>query len=111
MRAKGWALADQELAPGVRSVAAPVRDGDGAVLAAMNVTVHAAETSVERLLGEHLPLLLRAAGDISDDWALWQTRPHVETSGRGTHRRGSLTSASDSIAEPSTSSRSKKTRL
>ena len=46
VRARGWALADEELAPGVRSVAVPVRDGTGAVRAAMNVTVHAAETSV-----------------------------------------------------------------
>ena len=78
VRARGWALADQELAPGVRSVAAPVRDGTGAVRAAVNVTVHAAETSVERLLHDHLPLLLRTAGDISAEWALWQSRPHVE---------------------------------
>ena len=48
IRARGWALADEELAPGVRSVAAPVRDGAGVVRAAMNVTVHAAETSVGR---------------------------------------------------------------
>ena len=44
VRARGWALADEELAPGIRSVAVPVRDGDGDVRAAMNVTVHAAET-------------------------------------------------------------------
>ena len=78
VRARGWALADEELAPGVRSVAVPVRDGGGIVRAAMNVTVHAAETSVERLLAEHLPRLLRTAGDISAEWALWQSRPHVE---------------------------------
>jgi IclR family pca regulon transcriptional regulator len=78
VRARGWALADEELAPGVRSVAVPVRDGTGAVRAAMNVTVHAAETSTERLLGEHLPRLLRTAGEVSADWALWQSRPHVE---------------------------------
>ena len=78
VRARGWAVADEELAPGVRSVAVPVRDGTGAVRAAMNVTVHAAETSRERLLGEHLPLLLRTAGDVSAEWALWQSRPHVE---------------------------------
>ena len=59
VRAQGWALADEELAPGVRSVAAPVRDGTGAVRAAMNVTVHAAETSTEKLLDDYLPLLLR----------------------------------------------------
>lgn len=44
----------------------------------MNVTVHAAETSTERLLEEHLPLLQRTAGEVSAEWALWQTRPHVE---------------------------------
>ena len=78
VRARGWALADEELAPGVRSVAVPVRDGTGAVRAAMNVTVHAAETSTERLIGDHLPRLLRAAGDVSAEWALWMSRPHVE---------------------------------
>jgi IclR family pca regulon transcriptional regulator len=78
VRARGWALADEELAPGVRSVAVPVRDGAGVVRAAMNVTVHAAETSSEVLLGEHLPRLLRTAGEVSAEWALWQSRPHVE---------------------------------
>ena len=83
VRARGWALADEELAPGVRSVAVPVRDGTGTVRAAMNVTVHAAETSVDTLLDEHLPHLLRAAGEVSADWALWQSRPHAEVSGPG----------------------------
>ncbi|MEO6087252.1 MAG: IclR family transcriptional regulator C-terminal domain-containing protein [Umezawaea sp.] len=78
VRARGWALADEELAPGVRSVAVPVRDGMGAVRAAMNVTVHAAETSVEVLTGEYLPLLLRAAGDVSADWSLVESRPQAE---------------------------------
>ena len=78
VRARGWAIADEELAPGVRSIAVPVRDGSGTVRAAMNVTVHAAETSTERLLDVHLPKLLRAAGDVSADWAAWQSRPHRE---------------------------------
>jgi IclR family pca regulon transcriptional regulator len=78
VRARGWAVADEELAPGVRSVAVPVRDGAGAVRAAMNVTVHAAETSTETLLDAHLPKLLRAAGEVSADWAVWQSRPHLD---------------------------------
>ena len=78
VRARGWALADEELAPGIRSVAVPVRDGDGEVRAAMNVTVHAAETSVATLVNDHLPRLMRAAGEVSADWALWQSRPHAE---------------------------------
>lgn len=89
VRARGWALADQELAPGVRSVAAPVRDGSGVVRAAMNVTVHAAETSTDTLLTEYLPLLLRTASDISGDWALWQNRPHIEVSLRSSESANS----------------------
>lgn len=88
VRARGWALADEELAPGIRSVAVPVRDGTGAVRAAVNVAVHAAETSTERLLGEHLPRLLRTAGEVSADWALWQSRPHVEVTRPATGSTG-----------------------
>ena len=84
VRARGWALADEELAKGVRSIAVPVRDGDGVVRAAMNVTVHAAETSTEHLVGEHLPRLTRAASDVSAAWALWRSRPHVEVPAAGT---------------------------
>src|SRR5207248_7467775 len=54
---RGWALTDEQLAPGIRSVAAPLRDGEGEVIAALNVTVHAAETPVEVLTGEYLPQL------------------------------------------------------
>jgi IclR family pca regulon transcriptional regulator len=81
VRARGWALADEELAPGVRSIAVPVRDGTGTVRAAMNVTVHAAETTTAYLLDQHLPRLLRAAGDVSADWDHWQSRPHHELPG------------------------------
>jgi IclR family pca regulon transcriptional regulator len=83
VRARGWALADEELAPGVRSIAAPVRDGTGRVRAAMNVTVHAAETSTDELLSRHLPLLLRSAGTVSGEWTLWQSRPHIEVAAGG----------------------------
>ncbi len=89
VRARGWALADEELAPGVRSVAVPVRDGAGRVRAAMNVTVHAAETTTENLLDQHLPRLLRAAGDVSVDWALWQAKPHASVSPEGVARETS----------------------
>lgn len=75
VRAKGWALTDEQLAPGIRSVAAPLRDATGRVIAAMNVTVHAAETSLETLTGTYLPLLLRVAGDVSADFAQLQGLP------------------------------------
>jgi IclR family pca regulon transcriptional regulator len=44
--------------------------------------VHAAETSTEVLLRDHLPLLLCTAGDVSAEWTLWQSRPHLEVARR-----------------------------
>lgn len=78
VRARGWSLTDEELAPGIRSVATPLRDGSGRVIAAMNVTVHAAETSVQMLTGDYLPLLLHASSAVSADWATYQAAPQVE---------------------------------
>jgi IclR family transcriptional regulator, pca regulon regulatory protein len=75
VRAKGWAVTDQQLALGIRSVAAPIRDGAGNVVAAVNVNAHAAETTVDTLIDHHLPLLLRTAGAIGADWAAWHARP------------------------------------
>jgi IclR family pca regulon transcriptional regulator len=78
VRERGWSLTDEHLAPGIRSIAAPVRDGSNHVIAALNVTVHAAETSIETLTEQYLPLLLQTAAAISADWALWQSRPEVK---------------------------------
>jgi IclR family pca regulon transcriptional regulator len=80
VRARGWSLADEHLAAGIRSAAVPLRDGAGEVVAAMNVTVHAAETSVETLVDQHVPRLLTAAGRISHDFALRDAIPQVESS-------------------------------
>ncbi|GGP75154.1 IclR family transcriptional regulator domain-containing protein [Saccharothrix coeruleofusca] len=77
VRARGWALTDEQLAPGIRSIAAPLRDGAGRVVAGVNVTCHAAETSVERMVEHHLPLLLHTAGEISADFARLDTAPHA----------------------------------
>ena len=76
VRARGWAMTDQQLALGIRSVAAPVNDGER-VVAAVNVNTHAAETTVEQLTDHHLPLLLRTAGEIGADLARLRTLPHV----------------------------------
>lgn len=77
VRARGWALTDEQLTRGIRSVAAPLRDGSGTVIAGLNVNTHAAETPVERLISDHLPLLLQTAGEISADFARLETVPHV----------------------------------
>jgi IclR family transcriptional regulator, pca regulon regulatory protein len=83
VRARGWALTDEQLAPGIRSVAAPLRDGEGQVIGALNVTVHAAEMPIEVLTGEYLPLLLQTASAISADWAACQGVPQVVKPGGG----------------------------
>lgn len=80
VRARGWALTDEQLAHGIRSVAAPLRDGEGRVIAGVNVNCHAAETSVDRLLEHHLPLLLQTAGEISADFARLAAVPQVTVS-------------------------------
>lgn len=77
VRARGWALSDEELARGIRSVAAPLRDGRGRVVAALNVNAHAGETSLERLTCEHLPALLTAAANVSADFARLASVPHA----------------------------------
>jgi IclR family pca regulon transcriptional regulator len=69
VRERGWALSDERLSLGIRSIAAPVRDASGSIVAAMNVTVHAAETSVEELQRRHLPLLLDTAARITEEWS------------------------------------------
>ena len=75
---RGWAMSDERLSLGIRSIAAPVRDASGRVRAAMNVTVHAAETSVATLTSKYLPLLLTAAKAMSADWANLAMLPVAE---------------------------------
>jgi IclR family pca regulon transcriptional regulator len=69
VRTRGWALVDQELAVGIRSIAAPLVDESGRTIAAVNVCVQAAEHSVQELKSEYLPLLLDKAGAISSDFS------------------------------------------
>ena len=49
VRSCGWALVDQELELGVRSIAAPLRDGSGRAIAAMNVSTHVGRTDETEL--------------------------------------------------------------
>lgn len=75
VRTQGWAATDEELAAGIRSVAAPIRNQDGTVVASVNVNAHAAETSMHTLLDQHLPSLSEAAGAIEADWNAYNARP------------------------------------
>ena len=69
VREQGWALVDQELEEGLRSVAAPVRDGSGTVVAAVNVSAPVRRGEVSEILDDILPSLLSAAKNIETDLA------------------------------------------
>jgi len=67
VRRQGFALVDQELEEGLRSLAAPIQDRTGTVVGALNVSVHASRTSVQSMQSELLPPLLAAAARIDAD--------------------------------------------
>jgi IclR family pca regulon transcriptional regulator len=65
IRERGYAVQDQEVAHGLRSIAAPVRDRADRVVAAVNVAVQAVDYDVERLLTEIKKPLLDTCAEIS----------------------------------------------
>jgi IclR family pca regulon transcriptional regulator len=65
IRELGWAIANEETEYGVRSIAAPIRDREGYVHAAINVAGHAARVTVGQLRKDYLPVVLDAARGIS----------------------------------------------
>jgi len=65
VRERGWAMVDQEVEVGVRSVAAPIVDRSGRTVAAVNVSSHASRVNLKDMRARHLPLLLEAARRIS----------------------------------------------
>nr|WP_245782173.1 IclR family transcriptional regulator C-terminal domain-containing protein [Actinokineospora terrae] len=67
VRTQGYAVVDEELEIGVRSVAVPVRDRAGAVVAAVNVAMHSQRRTPEECLTDVLPLLHHAATTIESD--------------------------------------------
>lgn len=69
VRGRGWAMVDQELEEGLRSIAAPIRDRSGRTVAAVNVSTHASRTTLEQVRRALLPPLLAAASKIEADLA------------------------------------------
>ena len=67
VREQGWALVDQELEDGVRSIAAALRGADGRVLGALNVSAHATRTNLDALRKQFLPALLETTERINTD--------------------------------------------
>lgn len=65
IRQKGWVIIDQELEVGLRSLAVPLKDSAGQVLAALNVGTHASRVSKQELQARFLPVLLEASKELS----------------------------------------------
>ncbi|WP_310726948.1 IclR family transcriptional regulator C-terminal domain-containing protein [Streptomyces sp. N2A] len=70
VRADGYALVDEELEEGLRSLAVPVRDRTGEVVAAVNVSTHAGRTTPADTRDTILPALRETATAIEADLAV-----------------------------------------
>jgi IclR family transcriptional regulator, pca regulon regulatory protein len=65
VREDGFAINNEELAYGLRSIAAPILSRDGDAVAAINLAVHSSMVSIEDLVARLSPTLRGAAADIS----------------------------------------------
>jgi IclR family pca regulon transcriptional regulator len=65
IREQGWALQDEELAYGLRSVAGPITGHDGRVVAGVNLAVQARDWSTQRIVRELKPVVLDTCAEIS----------------------------------------------
>lgn len=64
VRAQGYAAVDQELEPGLRTLSVPLANAAGDVVAALNISAHAARTSMDQLLEGCLPALRQAQASL-----------------------------------------------
>ncbi|OUD00880.1 IclR family transcriptional regulator domain-containing protein, partial [Streptomyces swartbergensis] len=76
IRSQGYALVDEELEEGLRSLAVPIRDRSGRVVAALNTAMHASRHTLRECVTDLLPELTSTATRIESD---------LHTAGRFTH--------------------------
>lgn len=81
-RSDGFCVVDQELEEGLRSLAAPIRDRSGTVVAAVNISTQAARYSTEAVYDTLVPAAVATAEAISADLARTQSQssPHQGSS-------------------------------
>jgi IclR family transcriptional regulator, pca regulon regulatory protein len=65
IREQGWAMQDEELAYGLRSVAGPITGPDERVVAGVNLAVQARDWSTQRIVRELKPVVLETCAEIS----------------------------------------------
>lgn len=66
VRSNGYALNDQELELGLSSIAVPLLNTSGKVIAALNIGTQAGRTTKKQLLGEFLPLMLQTQKQLAE---------------------------------------------
>jgi len=66
VRKSGYSICDQELEIGLRSIAVPIRNREGKIVAAINVSSQPLKISEQKLLQRILPKLKLAASKISE---------------------------------------------
>lgn len=79
VRRQGWAVVDQELEAGLRSIAVPIRHNSGTIIAAINVSTTATSHTLESIQKNLLPPLQLAAEQIGAD--LTASRPFSRAGG------------------------------
>ena len=65
IREQGWAMQDEELAYGRRSIAGPIVGADGRLVAGVNLAVPARDWSTQRIVRELRPPVLATCSEIS----------------------------------------------
>jgi IclR family pca regulon transcriptional regulator len=64
-RSQGYAVVNQELELGLRTIAVPLRNFRGDIVAAMNVSVHESRVAVEDIVERCLPALLKVQTELA----------------------------------------------
>ena len=67
VRERGFAIVDQEVEEGIRSVAVPIHDAGGSAIAALNISAYASRVSVDAVRDDLLPDLIATAQQIEAD--------------------------------------------
>ncbi|HSY27274.1 MAG TPA: IclR family transcriptional regulator C-terminal domain-containing protein [Burkholderiaceae bacterium] len=65
IRIAGYAVVEEELEVGLRSIAVPVRGASGAIVAALNIGAQATRVTRAQMEQEFLPLLLKGSQELS----------------------------------------------
>jgi IclR family pca regulon transcriptional regulator len=83
VRRTGYAINDQQMSNGIRSVAVPIRDNNGTTVAALGSIVNAASWTLKAIRGRLVPELRQVAEQINEDLRAAPIRA-------GVRRKGSL---------------------